>query len=393
MKWQAVLTLLGVVVLYLLGGALVFRALERPYEMQQRNHLVITKESFLDKHKCVKPEDMQNLLKCLNLCQTVVEVMGAGVNPISNNTNNTGVSIWDIGDAIFFAGTVLTTIGYGSPSPSTEGGRTFCTVYALFGIPLFGFLLAGVGDQLGSLIGRGIGHVERLFMRWNVSADRIRVISALLFILVGLLLFGGVPIAVFMHIEEWSTLEAVYFVVVTLTTIGFGDFVAGSKPDRIYFDGYKPLVWLWVLVGMAYFAALLCMIGDWLRALSERTRSSMGGITSQAVQWSGLKEHVSATDLLPPKLHKVADALLPFDLLEKGGPTDIDGPQEAGDGGEAGSDSPEATGPRMLGKALGRKCKGKEVKRPWVGTGVEETLVQKGSKPAVKSIELGTLID
>lgn len=54
--------------------------------------------------------------------------------------------------------------GFGNISPHTEGGRIFCIVYALLGIPLFGFLLAGVGDQLGTIFGKGIGRVEKMFV-------------------------------------------------------------------------------------------------------------------------------------------------------------------------------------------------------------------------------------
>lgn len=44
------------------------------------------------------------------------------------------------------------------------------------------------------------------------------------------MLFVGLPAAIFKHIEGWSALESLYFVVITLTTIGFGDFVAGTGP-------------------------------------------------------------------------------------------------------------------------------------------------------------------
>lgn len=54
--------------------------------------------------------------------------------------------------------------GFGNISPHTEGGRIFCIVYALLGIPLFGFLLAGVGDQLGTIFGKGIARVEKMFV-------------------------------------------------------------------------------------------------------------------------------------------------------------------------------------------------------------------------------------
>lgn len=62
-----------------------------------------------------------------------------------------------------------------------------------------------------------------------MSQTKIRVISTVIFILFGCVLFVALPAVIFKHIEGWSTLESIYFVVITLTTIGFGDFVAGEK--------------------------------------------------------------------------------------------------------------------------------------------------------------------
>lgn len=59
---------------------------------------------------------------------------------------------------------VLFLLGFGNISPHTEGGRIFCIIYALLGIPLFGFLLAGVGDQLGTIFGKGIAKVEKMIV-------------------------------------------------------------------------------------------------------------------------------------------------------------------------------------------------------------------------------------
>lgn len=38
---------------------------------------------------------------------------------------------------------------------------------------------------------------------------------------------------------------------------------------------YKPLVWFWILLGLAYFASILTMIGNWLRVLSQKTRAEV----------------------------------------------------------------------------------------------------------------------
>ncbi|KAG5277564.1 hypothetical protein AALO_G00119050 [Alosa alosa] len=183
-------------------------------------------------------------------------------------------SLWDLSSSFFFAGTVITTIGFGNISPHTEGGRIFCIIYALLGIPLFGFLLAGVGDQLGTIFGKCITRVEKMIVKWNVSQTKIRVISTVIFILFGCVLFVALPAVIFQYIEGWSTLESIYFVVITLTTIGFGDFVAGGSEIE-YQEYYKPVVWFWILVGLAYFAAVLSMIGDWFRVISKKTKEEV----------------------------------------------------------------------------------------------------------------------
>lgn len=64
--------------------------------------------------------------------------------------------------------------------------------------------------------------------KWQVPPELVRILSAVLFLLIGCLLFVLTPTFVFCYVEGWSKLEAIYFVVVTLTTVGFGDYVAGE---------------------------------------------------------------------------------------------------------------------------------------------------------------------
>ncbi|XP_068281229.1 potassium channel subfamily K member 2 [Nyctibius grandis] len=277
MKWKTVSTIFLVVVVYLIIGATVFKALEQPHETSQRTTIVIQKQTFVSQHSCVNATELDELI------QQVVAAINAGIIPLGNTS--TQISHWDLGSSFFFAGTVITTIGFGNISPRTQGGKIFCIIYALLGIPLFGFLLAGVGDQLGTIFGKGIAKVEDTFVKWNVSQTKIRIISTIIFILFGCVLFVALPAVIFKHIEGWSTLDAIYFVVITLTTIGFGDYVAGGS-DIEYLDFYKPVVWFWILVGLAYFAAVLSMIGDWLRVISKKTKEEVGEFRAHAAEWT-----------------------------------------------------------------------------------------------------------
>lgn len=217
----------------------------------------------------------------------LVEALGGGANPETSWTNSSNhSSAWNLGSAFFFSGTIITTIGYGNIVLHTDAGRLFCIFYALVGIPLFGMLLAGVGDRLGSSLRRGIGHIEAIFLKWHVPPGLVRSLSAVLFLLIGCLLFVLTPTFVFSYMESWSKLEAIYFVIVTLTTVGFGDYVPGDGTGQNS-PAYQPLVWFWILFGLAYFASVLTTIGNWLRAVSRRTRAEMGGLTAQAASWTG----------------------------------------------------------------------------------------------------------
>ncbi|KAM9338899.1 potassium channel subfamily K member 2b isoform 1-T1 [Symphorus nematophorus] len=278
MRWKTVSAIFFLVVLYLIIGATVFRALEQPHESSQKLAILAEKLDFLAMHACVNSSELEDLVK------QVVSAVRAGVNPSGNTSHQT--SLWDISSSFFFAGTVITTIGFGNISPHTEGGRIFCIIYALLGIPLFGFLLAGVGDQLGTIFGKGIARVEKMIVKWKVSQTKIRVFSTLLFILFGCLIFVALPAVIFKHIEGWSTLESIYFVVITLTTIGFGDFVADGSESPDYLDYYKPVVWFYILVGLAYFAAVLSMIGDWFRVISKKTKEEVGEFRAHAAEWT-----------------------------------------------------------------------------------------------------------
>lgn len=270
--YTLIFILIGVL-LYLMMGALVFNALEAPHEEFHHVELQATRQEFLGNYSCVDPEHLSKLI------DKVAEAISVGVHPSSNATFSTS---WDLASAFFFCGTIVTTIGYGNISPKTTWGQFFCICYTLVGIPLFGFLLAAAGDHLGTSLRNAIAKVEALLWKWKVSPTIVRVITAVLSLLLGCVLFIFVPILVFQKVENWSLLESAYFVVITLTTVGFGDYVAGDSGDAGQNHWYKPLVWFWVLFGLAYFVSILSMIGNWILVLTKKTRAEMEGLRAHA---------------------------------------------------------------------------------------------------------------
>uniref|UniRef100_A0A671XIG5 Potassium two pore domain channel subfamily K member 4 n=1 Tax=Sparus aurata TaxID=8175 RepID=A0A671XIG5_SPAAU len=291
MRCTTLLALLTGVVLYLVMGALVFRTLEASNEDLAYKQLLATKNTFLKN----KVNVQLNKSDPLSSLQGVVSAMDAGLD-VSNLPDNF-TSRWDLVSAFFFCGTIITTIGFGNLSPRTWYGQLFCVCYALVGIPMFGILLAGVGDHMGTVLRRAVAKIETLFLKRKVRPTTVRVISAVLSILIGCLIFLAVPTVVFWKVESWTFLESLYFVVITLTTVGFGDYV----PDGL-FTLFKLLVLLWIVFGLAYFASILTMIGNWLRVLSKRTRAEMEELRAHATDWTQNIQNMSMDFRIPNPL-------------------------------------------------------------------------------------------
>uniref|UniRef100_A0A3Q4G4J8 Potassium channel, subfamily K, member 4a n=1 Tax=Neolamprologus brichardi TaxID=32507 RepID=A0A3Q4G4J8_NEOBR len=287
MRCTTLTTLLVGVMLYLVMGAFVFVTLEKPTETLAHEKLLETKKEFLMKNYCVTESDFHELVQ-------------AGLNVSRVPANLT--TRWDIASACFFCGTIITTIGFGNLSPRTTYGQLFCVCYALVGIPMFGILLAGVGDHMGTVLRRAVAKIETLFLKRKVRPTTVRVTSAVLSILIGCLIFLAVPTVVFQKVENWKFLESLYFVVITLTTVGFGDYVPGTEDNSFF----KLLVLLWIVFGLAYFASILTMIGNWLRVLSKRTRAEVGDSRNGSVRLAHMDTSERKDELIPAENYESA---------------------------------------------------------------------------------------
>ncbi|NXQ41925.1 KCNKH protein, partial [Catharus fuscescens] len=236
--------LLAAYVGYLGMGAAVLQALERPVEVQVAQQLLREYLGLLANHSCLREPVLQRLM------EGIIQAYKSG---ITLQGNTTSLGRWDYSGSFFFSISAVTTIGYGNLSPSTAVGRIFCIVFALFGIPLNLFLL----NEIGQLMLLGVQHcahrLEEIF-HWQNKASFLMKTCALV---TGLLLFLLLPPLLFSDKEGWSYEEGFYYSFITLSTIGFGDYVIGMNPDRTYPSWYKNVIPLWILFGMAWLALVI----------------------------------------------------------------------------------------------------------------------------------------
>ena len=80
------------------------------------------------------------------------------------------------------------------------------------------------------------------------------------YILLGTGLLSLIPAYLFSIIEGWSYLDAWYFTVVSLTTIGFGDYAPSFITDSGFLSVYRMMALCWLLIGLAWLGGLLSLM-------------------------------------------------------------------------------------------------------------------------------------
>ncbi|XP_022093050.1 potassium channel subfamily K member 2-like isoform X1 [Acanthaster planci] len=272
MNWKSLFILVAAFILYLVIGALVFSALESTQEEETKIDLRAYKEAILSNFSCISEESLEQLV------ERIMNAVESGVNPLSNVSSK---SNWDFSSSFFFSGTVVTTIGYGRRAPTTQGGRDFCILYAIFGIPFTGWLLSIVGQFYRESFW---GLTERLdcMLCDYCSVTKRKLRRFIVWLVVASFTYGLLvlaPAGIFTILENWSYRIAHYYCFITLTTIGFGDFVATVDPKQqapeVLEIVYDLAVVVWYIFGLSFIAIVISAIGTRERKTAKKLVSTL----------------------------------------------------------------------------------------------------------------------
>ncbi|CAH1282935.1 unnamed protein product [Diabrotica balteata] len=239
--------------LFLVLGASVFSAIEAPEEKEKVASLRKLRSDFLKNHPCVPDNDLEDLIK------EIIQASNRGVSAIKNAT---GEPNWSFGQSLFFASTVVTTIGYGHVTPLSRMGKIFCMVYAMVGIPLTLVLLSALVERL---LVPTVGLLQWLNSRLGhlYQPLNIRIMHLIIMMLILVCIFLLLPAAAFAAIEpEWDYLDSIYYCFISLTTIGLGDYIPGDSADQPYRPLYKIATTCYLFMGITIMMLTLAVFYD-----------------------------------------------------------------------------------------------------------------------------------
>ncbi|XP_072498099.1 potassium channel subfamily K member 17 [Notamacropus eugenii] len=239
--------LLGCYLAYLALGTSVFPSLEKDAARDPEHGFQRDKWARLHNYTCLDSSALDALIRDI-----IWEYRSGFIFP----SNTTSMGRWELAGSFFFSVSTITTIGYGNLSPQTMGARLFCIFFAFLGIPLNLVLLNRLGRIMLSWVQRwahrlGEAQQNKARAQWFVGSCAF---------LSGLLLFFLLPPILFSYMEGWSYEEGFYYSFITLSTVGFGDYVIGMNPERKYPVWYKNVVSMWILFGMAWLALIINLV-------------------------------------------------------------------------------------------------------------------------------------
>ncbi|GFO21534.1 potassium channel subfamily k member 1 [Plakobranchus ocellatus] len=239
---------------YLCAGAAVFAVLERPEEDQIVLNLRHVRRRMLEDNDCITDAELEKFIA------EVVHAANRGVSAV-RNVSQTEPN-WSFGQALFFAGTVVTTIGYGRVTPLSDAGKAFCIIFAILGIPLTLVLFSACVERLMIparqllywLYGK-LGHLYKVF--------HIQILHLGIILTIHVVFFMLIPAAIYTVLEPgWNYLDAFYYCFISLSTIGLGDYIPGDSADQPHRALYKVATTFYFLLGITMLLLLVTVFYD-----------------------------------------------------------------------------------------------------------------------------------
>lgn len=130
--------------------------------------------------------------------------------------------------------------------------------YALLGIPLTLVMFQSVGERINTFVRFLLHKTKKCLGLRNTEVSMANMVTIGFFACISTLCVGA---AAFSRYEGWSFFHAYYYCFITLTTIGFGDYVALQKDNALQNNpNYVAFSFFYILTGLTVIGAFLNLV-------------------------------------------------------------------------------------------------------------------------------------
>ena len=152
-------------------------------------------------------------------------------------TKNEG---WTVLQTTYFITVTITTCGYGFFHPTSDASKVFTIFYIFFGLiiiitvvnDLACCVLSGAQESVIRFTHRSIGSC--LGMRDGQMSDAAMRFYKVQYSLIAIFSMGLIGALFFSSNEDWTYIDAVYWTVCTMTTVGYGDLTIKYESSRVF---------------------------------------------------------------------------------------------------------------------------------------------------------------
>ena len=130
--------------------------------------------------------------------------------------------------------------------------------YALLGIPLTLVMFQSLGERINTFVKYLLHRAKRGLGMRRADVSMANMVLIGFFSCISTLCIGA---AAFSYYEHWTFFQAYYYCFITLTTIGFGDYVALQKDQALQTQPqYVAFSFVYILTGLTVIGAFLNLV-------------------------------------------------------------------------------------------------------------------------------------